>query len=114
MEVFGVMVPVGPWDVLAYFAFLLTTVGVLWKERGGALMTASAFMLILSAWFGLHNILLATLQSLVFVAGVLQVAKIKKDVAGFTLILLSIIAFYGLFKTGAIADISSVAGGAGL
>ncbi|HEY4487100.1 MAG TPA: hypothetical protein VJB70_05250 [Candidatus Paceibacterota bacterium] len=112
MEIFGFVVPMGPWDLAAYFAFLLTTVGVFWKKHGGLLMTVSAFILILSAWFGLHNALLATLQSLVFVAGVFQVTKLQKNAAAFALIMLTIIAFYGLLKTNTITGLDSTSIGA--
>jgi len=114
MEVFGVMVPTGPWDIVSYLAVLTVTVAVFWEKHGVTLFIAGGLALALYAWFFLEDVLFTTLQSLCVLSGLLQITKVKKDTAVFFLGMVTLISIFVLFKIGAVQSFVSALGIGGL
>jgi len=107
------------WNILAYAGMILITVAVVSTRWRNQFFVWGPIILLLYAWFYLHNPILAGLQLVVTVSGILNLLNAEKRVSFFVfapavIITLAVIVFAALLTTGQISGLWPWFGALGL
>lgn len=101
------------WNLLGYTGMILIIIGVLFAKWRNRFFVWGPFILLIYAWFFLHDPILVGLQLVVTTSGVLNLRNIKKR-AAFIIIALSAVVFGILLITGQLFGLGSWIGALGL
>ncbi len=101
------------WNILAYAGMILITVAVVSANWRNQFFVWGPLILLIYAWFYLHNPILAGLQLVVTTSGILNLLNIKKRAASIV-IALAVIVFAALLITGQISGLWPWFGALGL
>ncbi|HEY4497283.1 MAG TPA: hypothetical protein VJC20_00795 [Candidatus Paceibacterota bacterium] len=102
------------WNAISYGAFVAIIIGVFSERFRNILITLGAVVLAIYAEVFLKNPLFATLQTLIVVSGLLQIANLRRHFVVIAMMALTIVAYLFLFLSGVIADGWVLAGSFGL
>ena len=100
------------WHCLAYTAMILIIIAVLSEKYRNQFFLCGSLILLFYSWLYLHNPILACLQLVVMMSGVLTILHIQKS--AFFVVGLAIIVFIALLATGQIFGLWPWLGALGL
>ena len=102
------------WNVVGYGAFIGIIVGVLSEGLRKPLFVIGPILLALYAGLFLHDPLFTSLQILITVSGVLQLANVPRRTSMVVMVIATIVAYLFLIFGGILVDVWAVIGSLGL